>query len=269
MTAGIGVFLFWCHSSIKPYLPFRVMCTGLTLSLAPLTNAALALLLVCGVVTTGGNVLLIILFWQTFQIMLANWGNGVVVNSCVCHFSRRAGGQHALRPTSDQEHLPKLSGGSGGLDMLLLNFHNISILLLRNATCCCLARLRILARTWLSGSREIEPYLPAASWFAKLPMLLYTFDWCVWCAVFHMFKIKGQPRKIHGFHKNISLFLSEPEGRGLVGCNSSSSSKWAGAKGRANGSCKNATWWWGTHPPQVCFSFPGKISFQNVSNCFL
>ena len=30
-----------------------------------------------------------------------------------------------------------------------------------------------------------------------------------------MFKIKGQPRKIHGFHKNISLFLSEPEGRGL------------------------------------------------------
>ena len=196
---------FWCHSSIKPYLPFRVMCTGLTLSLAPLTNAALALLLVCGVVTTGGNVLLIILFWQTFQIMLANWGNGVVVNSCVCHFSRRAGGQHALRPTSDQEHLPKLSGGSGGLDMLLLNFHNIFILLLRNATCCCLARLRILARTWLSGSREIEPYLPAASWFAKLPMLLYTFDWCVWCAVFHMFKIKGQPRKIHGFHKNIFI----------------------------------------------------------------
>ena len=116
MMAGIGVFPFWCHSSIKPYLPFRVMCTGLTLSLAPLTNAALALLLVCGVVTTGGNVLLIILFWQTFQIMFANWGNGVVVNSCVCYFSRRAGGQHALRPTSDQEHLPKLSGGSGGLD---------------------------------------------------------------------------------------------------------------------------------------------------------
>ena len=99
----------------------------------------------------------------------------------------------------------------------------------------------IHGQTWSSGSRAAAPSLPEASWSFGFTCSIYILSPHFQHLYHQIHHCHCQQHHQHKQHQQDLISAPSP-------------TSWPGAEGWTDGFGQGATWWWRSHPPQVCFA---------------